>query len=482
MGQRSRKFAQRMAQGGILLCLLASGCRRSPEVYPSVEGPLSNSEGLRIGLVSSFLPLYGRRASSVGVNASYLLRDRVNQCGGVNQAPISFVVEQADNAPRSEVAATRDLIDEYRVHGAIANLSSVEPQQSLGEFVSAQVPVLLFTHPSTVVDVTSLKMRAQKSQTSQHYLGQLSPSHENLSQALAQVIWGQGYTQVAFIRVDNASSEQWADNFTETFEALGGQRVDTENPIFVPRYSNFQRQINSALNVESDEASAEGDRLIEPFRFDSSQSVQLSAWLDQEQTAVVVVLDRFRSSDFLQALDPMAATRESVSLFWADWLELKAVWNRRATDLTDSSDSDRPWLTGAAGLTPAIVGDGFSTFKQAWVSHFDEAPPAEAAYAWDAASLFALAAEAAGSNGGSSIATHLQAIASPPGIVVTDVCEGLKHLRAGEEINYQGASGALNLDAKGTVESRFDLWRISPENELKIIDRVTPEADSPATP
>ncbi|MGB3491158.1 MAG: ABC transporter substrate-binding protein [Elainellaceae cyanobacterium] len=468
-------ITQRVLYGSLALCVMLSGCRRSPVLYPTVDGPLSAGEGLRIGVVSSSLPLDGRRSINASINATYLLRDRVNQCGGVNQAPISFVMEQADQLPRSELTAVKELIDEHQVHGAIAHLSSFDPSQSLKEFVESQIPALLFAYPSSVNDGSSLEKLSQSSPGS---LGQLSSSYQDSIEALAQVVWSQGYTQVAFVSVDDSFNQWWTETFTQAFEALGGQRVDAETPVFMSRYSRSNGQEDSSALGELN-----GDRPYRLFSFEPEQLALISTWLDQDQTALIAVLNRFRSLDFLEALAPLTVDQDSVSLFWADWLQFETAWDRMASDLNDAGASgDRPMLVGVAGLTPAVIGDGFPIFKQAWANNFSEEPPSEAAYAWDAASLFALAAEAAGNNGGSSMAAQLRPIATPPGIVVTDVCDGLEHLRAGEDINYEGASGSLNLNAQGTVESRFDLWRITPEGEPKIIDRVTPEPGTAATP
>ena len=73
--------------------------------------------------------------------------------------------------------------------------------------------------------------------------------------------------------------------------------------------------------------------------------------------------------------------------------------------------------------------------------------------AYDAAMALMLAAEAAGSVDGAAVRDQLRAIAGPPGQAVqatpSGVAEALRLLRAGEEIDYEGAASTLDWDANG---------------------------------
>lgn len=461
-----------------MLGLMLPGCQRSPVRYPTVEGPLAAGEGLRIGMVSSSRRFYDRRAIDSSIDAAYLLRDHVNQCGGVNRAPVSLALEYSDPLTRNKVAAVRDLLETHRVHGAIASLKDIESTRSLELMVESRVPVLLFNYYSTTA--AAMSSLQQKLDSPQGYWGQLSPSYDDTIEALAQVIWSQGYTQVAIVRTDKPSDAQWAESLTRRFELLGGQRIEADSPIVMPHDDGVERwgrewEDYAESLLETDETGeSDGDRPDEGFRFEPTQEERLAAWLEQDQTAVVVVLNRFASLSFLQAIAPLAAAEESMPIFWANWLEFRASFDLLAPKLNASKETgDRPTFTGIAGILPATVGDGFLDFKQAWTHRFEDEPPAGAAYAWDALAMFALAAEAAGSNGGSSLATHLRAIATPPGVAVTDVCEGLERLRAGEPIDFEGASGSLNLNSQGEVESQFNLWRITQDGQPGVIDRVS---------
>ena len=97
---------------------------------------------------------------------------------------------------------------------------------------------------------------------------------------------------------------------------------------------------------------------------------------------------------------------------------------------------------------------------------------AYAAHSWDAAALLVLAAQASGKNTGEGIQSKISAVANGPGEVVTDVCEGLKLLKSGKPINYQGASGNVDLDENGDVIGSYDIWTVKDDGTIGKLGNV----------
>ncbi len=50
-------------------------------------------------------------------------------------------------------------------------------------------------------------------------------------------------------------------------------------------------------------------------------------------------------------------------------------------------------------------------------------------------------------------------------------------IRQGEDINYQGASGNVDLDENGDVVGVYDVWTVKPDGTLEVIDKVTPATE-----
>ena len=84
-----------------------------------------------------------------------------------------------------------------------------------------------------------------------------------------------------------------------------------------------------------------------------------------------------------------------------------------------------------------------------------------AGMAYDHLMGVALAIQAAkGDSSGEAIKTHLRRVTNPPGKVVGTWAEAMPLVKAGEKINYEGASSALDYDEHGDVETDFGIYRI----------------------
>lgn len=122
-------------------------------------------------------------------------------------------------------------------------------------------------------------------------------------------------------------------------------------------------------------------------------------------------------------------------------------------------------LDGASGTlpgatSPAPAGRAFDRLFAA-----DPAPPARqagfGAEAFDAATLCFLGALAASSNRGGDIAARIEAVSGPPGrrFGPTRLAGAVRALRRGKEIDYEGASGPLDLNQDGDPTAGvFDVY------------------------
>ena len=83
-----------------------------------------------------------------------------------------------------------------------------------------------------------------------------------------------------------------------------------------------------------------------------------------------------------------------------------------------------------------------------------------------------LAAQSAKTNTGEGIASKIREIAGGPGEEVGDLCQAITLLKAGKKINYQGASGNVDIDAQGDIIGTYDIWQVQTDGTLKTIDQV----------
>ena len=120
----------------------------------------------------------------------------------------------------------------------------------------------------------------------------------------------------------------------------------------------------------------------------------------------------------------------------------------------------------------------YNEFKAIYRSYFPalpEAPPFTA-NTYDAAILIALAIQQAGNvTDRSAIREGLRKVSTEPGKPFTpaQVGEALLALRDGQEINYKGASGNVDLEANGNVKAGFIVWEAFRNPTTKKVDYRT---------
>jgi neutral amino acid transport system substrate-binding protein len=138
-------------------------------------------------------------------------------------------------------------------------------------------------------------------------------------------------------------------------------------------------------------------------------------------------------------------------------------------------DDGKYIVTGAIGTVPGADGKALTALTQLWKQKKNQAVGEYVPQAWDATALLVLAAQAAKANTGEAIASKLREVSNAPGTAVTDVCKGLELLRKGQDINYQGASGNVDVDANGDVVGVYDVWTVKDDGTLGTIGKISPK-------
>ena len=133
-------------------------------------------------------------------------------------------------------------------------------------------------------------------------------------------------------------------------------------------------------------------------------------------------------------------------------------------------------LEGAVGVAPTVAQDD-GTFALAFSDRWDGDVPLDVArFYYDAAALTMLAAAAASDPGrtptGSEVRDRVIEVSRPGGAPITwdRLEEGLALLAAGEEIDYQGVSGEVDLDDRGDLEEgRVAFWTIDNDRIVPLV-------------
>src|SRR5450432_1165704 len=123
--------------------------------------------------------------------------------------------------------------------------------------------------------------------------------------------------------------------------------------------------------------------------------------------------------------------------------------------------------TGMRGVVPAGNAGGNAAMVAAFTASYGTAAGSPSiprvAENYDAVYLMALAiAQAGTSTDVDAIRTALRSVANPPGEVVGpgEFAKAIAFIKAGTDINYEGASGTVDLDGDGNVNPALSEWQL----------------------
>ena len=117
---------------------------------------------------------------------------------------------------------------------------------------------------------------------------------------------------------------------------------------------------------------------------------------------------------------------------------------------------------GAAPITQPM-GPTYETFAARYRAAFGNQPGPFVSNNYDAAALLYLAIARARSTEGAAIMESVRALGDSRGAIVRvgDLSEALERLATGDEVNYEGASGSVDVDETGDVRADYEVWRVS---------------------
>ncbi|HLO88213.1 MAG TPA: ABC transporter substrate-binding protein [Nostocaceae cyanobacterium] len=391
----------------------------------------NNNQGLKIG---SLLPTTGDLAS-IGqemVGSVPLLVQTVNACGGVNGKPVSLVEVDDQTDPKAGAAGITKLATLDKVAGVVGSFASSVSTAA----VSVAVPnkVMIISPGSTSPIFTE---RAKKGEF-KGFWARTAPPDTYQAAALAQLAKKKGFKRVSTAVINNDYGVGFEKAFVETFEKLGGTVINKNQPVrYDPKAQTFDSEANAAFAGKPE--------------------------------AVIAVMYAETGSLFLKAAYQQGLTK-GVQIMLTDGVKSDTFPGQ-----VGKSSDGKYILSGAIGTVPGSSGKGLEAFNKLWQEKKGGSPGEYAPQAWDAAALLVLSAQAAKENTGTGIASKIREVAAGPGTEVTDVCEGLKLLKEGKDINYQGASGNVDVDANGDVVGVYDVWTVGDDGKLKVIDKVSPQ-------
>ncbi|MGK7878987.1 MAG: ABC transporter substrate-binding protein, partial [Crocosphaera sp.] len=386
--------------------------------------------GLKIG---ALLPVTGDLAS-IGANmpeAVKLAVEEINACDGVNGEPVTLVTEDTQTDPAAGGAAMTKLAEVDRVAGVVGAFGSSVSGAAVG--IAAQNKVMLISPGSTSPVFTE----QAKNGDFNGYWARTAPPDIYQAQALAALAKKQGFNNVSTVAINNDYGVAFEQQFVGAFEKSGGKILSKDKPV---RYDP------KAATLDSEAAAA----------------------FSNNPDAVAGVLYPETGSILLQAAYKQGLS-EGITVLLTD-----GVYSQDFVEQVGKTPDGKFILEGALGTVPGADGEALEAFTTKWNEKTGKDVTAFVPHSWDATVLLMLAAEAAKANTGEGIQSKIREVANAPGTEVSDPCEAIALIRNGEDINYQGASGNVDIDENGDVVGSYDVWTVKADGTTEVIDKVSP--------
>lgn len=142
-------------------------------------------------------------------------------------------------------------------------------------------------------------------------------------------------------------------------------------------------------------------------------------------------------------------------------------------DLPSQVGNDMQNVTGTA---PSAAGPNKEAFTQMYKDQYDEEPGVFTSHSYDSVAILILANAAAGDNDGEKIRDQMRRVANPGGTEYgpNEFPQAVEAAAKGEDINYQGASSAVNFDKRGDpAAAAYDVWKFADNDAgFKVQDTI----------
>jgi ABC-type branched-subunit amino acid transport system substrate-binding protein len=337
------------------------------------------------------------------------------QAAGVDHK-VSIVHEDNETSPQAAVQAARKLVESDGASclaGAWASADSLPTAQS----VTIPEGVLQISPASTSTELTPVE--------DDGLLNRVPPADNLQGPVLAQTISEElGAAQGKTINI-GARNDAYGEAFTEAvtagFEELGG--TVGQSVLYDPEQPSYNSEAQQIVSGNPD-----GIVIIDfPETFEKvGPALQRTGQWDANKTYIT---DGLASGDLFEALDPL--------------------------------------MEGIRGTAPGTPEAG--TASQAFDKLYTQSDPQDVdrntfdAQNFDAVILCYLAAVAAGSTDGKDMAEQLRDITGPGGTKFTwqQLPDAIKALQNGDDIDYVGAAGDIDLDENGDpTKGVYDVFRV----------------------
>jgi branched-chain amino acid transport system substrate-binding protein len=375
--------------------------------------PGLSQEPYRIGALN---PVTGAgSAYGSGMQKSILAAvAEVNAAGGPAGRKFEVFADDSQTSPEPAVLAAKKLIEVNKV-GAILGTWSSSVSLAIQPLTKSSNTILMHTSSAPTLFSQNERLLGWGFQSGSKYNGQ----------AMAAAVEKEGFKRPVIMAFNNDAATGNVGFFRTSWEAKGGKVLDSV--VYEPRRTSYRSELQKALSQKPD-------------------IVVLSGYLPD---TTIILREAYELGVNTRFLIPgWSAGPQLVSALGPEVLEGVLVYES----------------------VPDTAGAAFKRYSEEYKKALGSTGEDNvfAAQTYDMVITLALAIEKAGASADNvAIAKMVREVANPEGQKVASFAEGQKALKAGQKINYEGASGRLDFDQDGNAVADFAVFAIEKGKYVK---------------
>jgi ABC-type branched-subunit amino acid transport system substrate-binding protein len=391
--------------------MIISGCNDDDDNDPS---------SVKIGLI---FPLSSSDNGKPRHHAALLAAQHLSEAGYTVQTAVG----DSKSDPIVGVEAARRLVENWNAQVLIGAASSGVTIE-IAEWVSILRQIPQISYSSTATKMSNLR--------DDNFLFRTAPPDTLQGRVLALLAQQQKFERVAVLYGGDDSGEGLYRIFEEEFQKLGGSITHAlSHQISSPRDFNETPSFETELKTLADEG--EPQALL---------AISLS------QDSDVYIKQALEGGFFSQFI-------------FVDANRTNTIFKNKKDEIDVQIVEALEGMCGTSPIAPQNT-ESLNTFTASYEKEFGKSEATYLPNTYDAVIIAGLAAYEAKSQGEGvtsiTIRNHLRSVAAPPGEKITAGVAGLKQalkfLASGKKIDYVGASGEVDFDDKGDVETPYEIW------------------------
>ena len=329
----------------------------------------------------------------------------INASGGVLGRDVELVVQDTQSTPKGAVTGYKRIREEIDALGGVESDGAVALLDTVAE---DQMPTMCPACGTTVLDTEG-----------GNFLWRISVSDTTDGIIAAQLARDLGFTRVAMLMQQTWLSESRAVVFRDLWENRTGGEI-TADVRFRPDRDSYRAQVEQAFAGDPEAVYiGAGDPLVVYMTSGSWPGILiLREYIARGHPATILVTSDLMVPEIAEAAADLPPGR---------------ILAARVTD-----DFDSP---------------AYEAFAAAHREYAGKPPPTGLfeTNQFDQYIVVALAMTAAGTTEGAAVAARVRDVTNAPGTKVYTYADGVAALERGEQIDYDGPSGSLELNERGNL-------------------------------